>query len=59
MKLRLSLVIKRSSTSGASRGIGKEIATQLSKTVGEGSVLVLTARSADKLEELEEQLLQV
>lgn len=44
---------------GASRGIGREIAVQLSKVVGKGSALLLTARNFAQLDQLKTELLKI
>uniref|UniRef100_F1L6Z5 Sepiapterin reductase n=1 Tax=Ascaris suum TaxID=6253 RepID=F1L6Z5_ASCSU len=43
---------------GASRGIGREIAVQLSKKVANGSSFLITARDATRLEQLKTELLK-
>ena len=40
---------------GASRGIGKEIAFQMAKNVDTGSVFILTARNMQLLSEVREE----
>lgn len=42
---------------GASRGFGRTVAREMCRLVKPGSVLVLTARSADELRALQEELL--
>lgn len=43
---------------GASRGLGRSFALEISKVVGEGSVFFLMARSMDGLEKTKELILQ-
>lgn len=41
---------------GASRGIGREIVSQLSEIVARGSSFLITAKTATKLEELKDEI---